>query len=216
MSDHTSSRLPLRPSIEQLRKQAKELLRDCKSKDAGSVSRIRRYKQRATDPQLADAQFALAREFGFESWPKLVASLEQHPADRRSAPHGLSTRGTLYQIDWKANRLEPRQPLSEHDWDTILGVLREHELTSLDAGGQMTDAVLERLSHQEQITCLRMAGCKQLTDVGVLHLARMPQLVELDLSDHPGGQLTDRGLDVLLAACRRAPPFPDVLAVRNQ
>ena len=34
MSDHTSSRLPVRPSIEQLRKQAKELLRDCKSKDA--------------------------------------------------------------------------------------------------------------------------------------------------------------------------------------
>ena len=134
-----------------------------------------------------------------------MASLEQHPADRRSAPHGLSTRGTLYQIDWKANQLAPRQPLSEQDWDTILGVLREHELTSLDAGGQMTDAVLERLSHQDQITCLRLGGCKQLTDVGVLHLARMPQLVELDLSDHPGGRLTDRGLDVLrsLPALRR-------------
>ena len=134
-----------------------------------------------------------------------MASLEQHPVDRRSAPHGLSTRGTLYQIDWKANQLAPRQPLSEQDWDTILGVLREHELTSLDAGGQMTDAVLERLSHQEQITCLRLGGCKQLTDVGVLHLARMPQLVELDLSDHPGGRLTDRGLDVLrsLPALRR-------------
>ena len=34
---------------------------------------------------------------------------------------------------------------------------------------------------------------------------RMPQLVELDLSDHPGGRLTDRGLDVLrnLPALRR-------------
>jgi hypothetical protein len=205
MSDHTSSRLPVRPSVEQLRKQAKELLRDCKSSEIGALDRVLRYKPRATDPQLADAQFALAREYGFESWPKLVASLEQHPADPRSAPHGLSTRGTLYQIDWKANQLAPRQPLSEQDWDTILSVMREHELTSLNAGGQMTDAVLERLSHQEQITCLRLGGCKQLTDEGVLNLARMPQLTELDLSDHPGGQLTDRGLEVLrsLPALRR-------------
>jgi hypothetical protein len=205
MSDQTSARLPVRPSLEQLRKQAKELLRDCKHKAAGALERVLRYKPGATDPQLADAQFALAREYGFESWPKLVANLKQHPADPRGAPHGLSTRGTLYQIDWKANRLAPRQPLSERDWDTILGVLSEHELTSMDAGGQMTDSVLERLSLQEQITCLRLGGCKQLTDRGVLHLARMPQLVELDLSDHPGGQLTDRGLEVLrnLPALRR-------------
>jgi hypothetical protein len=46
--------LPPRPSLEQLRKQAKERL--------------------ATLPQakLADAQFALARDYGFESWPKLL------------------------------------------------------------------------------------------------------------------------------------------------
>ena len=52
---------------------------------------------------------------------------------------------------------------------------------------------------------MRLGGCKQLTDDGVLNLARMPQLVELDLSDHPGGQLTDRGLEVLrsLPALRR-------------
>ena len=83
--------------------------------------------------------------------------------------------------------------------------MREHGLTSLNARGQMTDAVLERLSHLEQITCLNLGGSKRLTDDGLLHLGRMPQLVELDLSEYPGGRLTDRGLEVLrhLPALRR-------------
>lgn len=53
-----SSPLPARPSIEQLRKRAKERLA----------------VMRETEPsaKLADAQFLLAREHGFDSWPKLV------------------------------------------------------------------------------------------------------------------------------------------------
>jgi catechol 2,3-dioxygenase-like lactoylglutathione lyase family enzyme len=55
------SPLPARPSIEQLRKRAKERLT----------------VMRETDPvaKLADAQFLLAREHGFDSWPKLVDHL---------------------------------------------------------------------------------------------------------------------------------------------
>src|SRR6185503_9499606 len=70
-------------------------------------------------------------------------------------------------------------------------------LTSLNAREQMTDAVLERLSHHDQITSLNLGGSKRLTDDGLLHLGRMPRLVELDLSEYPGGRLTDRGLQVL-------------------
>jgi predicted enzyme related to lactoylglutathione lyase len=53
-----TSGLPARPSLEQLRKQAKERL----------------LALRADDPaaKLADAQFLIAREYGFESWPRLV------------------------------------------------------------------------------------------------------------------------------------------------
>src|SRR4051794_15278777 len=71
MSD-SLSHLPERPSLEQLRKQAKELLRDCRSGDATAIERVRRHKIHVTNPSLADAQFAVAREYGFESWPKLV------------------------------------------------------------------------------------------------------------------------------------------------
>src|ERR1041384_2662658 len=54
----SSPRLPARPSLEQLHKQAKERLEAMRGVDAGAT--------------LADAQYALAREYGFESWPRLV------------------------------------------------------------------------------------------------------------------------------------------------
>jgi hypothetical protein len=57
MSD-TPLTLPPRPSLEQLRKQAKE------RRDASPGA------------TLADAQFALARDYGFDSWPKLVHHVE--------------------------------------------------------------------------------------------------------------------------------------------
>ena len=59
------------------------------------------------------------------------------------------------------------------------------------------EAVKEVERITAEVTDLNLGGCKQLSDDGILHLARMPQLVELDLSDHPGGVITDRGLEVL-------------------
>src|SRR5262245_39672611 len=68
-----ASRLPARPSVEQLRKRAKELLRDLRAGHAAAVERIRGANLRpADDVSLADAQFVLAREHGFDSWAKLV------------------------------------------------------------------------------------------------------------------------------------------------
>jgi hypothetical protein len=65
------SRLPPRPSLEQLRKQAKE--------------RLARLRQ--TDPaaSLASAQHALAREYGFSSWPRLVRHVEAVRSSGRPA-----------------------------------------------------------------------------------------------------------------------------------
>ena len=69
------SRLPNRPSLVQLRKQAKELLQQSRNGDPSAIDRLRKYKPNVSDPILADAQFVLAREHGFESWPKLVQHL---------------------------------------------------------------------------------------------------------------------------------------------
>ena len=72
MSDSTPRRL----SLEQLRKQAKELLRQLHNGDPSALERLRKCKPNVSRPILADAQFILAREHGFESWPKLVHHLQ--------------------------------------------------------------------------------------------------------------------------------------------
>lgn len=85
MSNPTTP-LPARPSLEQLRKQAKELLRDFRANDPAAVARIRAHHPRIVSDRpvtLADAQLVLAREYGFGSWPKLKHHVEslQRPAD---------------------------------------------------------------------------------------------------------------------------------------
>ncbi len=285
------SRLPARPSLEQLRKQAKELLRDYRAGDATAASRIiaiippaqsdevtladaqfvlaREYGfeswaklmhhvvsinptdrlqlydrlvkdivlvcrsddaealQRIADllgrtypypdrrtqlEQLlialrgpssriaeitpADAQLIVAREFGFDSWAKMAESIAQPPGDPRSAPLGMSSTPPFYKIDWKENKIEPRPPMSGKDWDTIFDVMKELQITGLNANGQMTDEALEVLSQLEFVTHLNLGGSKHVTDAGLQHLARMPQLRELDLSGWEC-TFTDHGLEVL-------------------
>src|ERR1022692_197934 len=76
MSD-SASRLPARASLEQLQKQAKELLRQYRAGESTAIERFRTASPRPDDPELpqeatlAGAQFAIAREYGFESWAKL-------------------------------------------------------------------------------------------------------------------------------------------------
>ena len=60
----------------------------------------------------------------------------------------------------------------------------------------MTDAVLARVAELDLVTRLNLGGSRELTDDGLLHLARMPQLEHLDLNE-TRGKLTDRGLEVL-------------------
>ena len=57
-----SRNLPNRPNLEFLKKEAKSLLETLQRSDPAA--------------QLADAQYALAREYGFNSWPKLKAHVE--------------------------------------------------------------------------------------------------------------------------------------------
>lgn len=82
MSDSTP-RLPARPSLAQLRKQAKELLKQLRNGDPSAIERLRKHKPNVSAPILVDAQFVIALEHGFESWPRLVhhiqaPAVEQH------------------------------------------------------------------------------------------------------------------------------------------
>lgn len=64
--------LPVRPNLDQLKHQAKDLLRDMK-------------RERA-DAKLADAQFALARSYGIANWPRLVKACRLVDAIWRDDP----------------------------------------------------------------------------------------------------------------------------------
>jgi len=65
--------LPPQPSLEQLRKQAKDLLEDYRRDQPAAVAEVQRF-ERTPDPAsfaLHDAQRVLARAYGYESWTKL-------------------------------------------------------------------------------------------------------------------------------------------------
>lgn len=156
-------------------------------------------KNHGADPAnfgYADAQRLVARQYGFGGWDKLVESIARPPSAPRSDPLGLSTSPPFYKIDRKNDTLEPRPPLSDNDWDTIFSVMKELGITGLDAGGQMTDAAMARLPQLDHVTRLSLGGSKRLTDTGLQHLARMPQLEKLDLSGWEM-QITDAGLEGL-------------------
>ncbi|CAN5669583.1 hypothetical protein BH18ACI4_BH18ACI4_02810 [soil metagenome] len=67
--------LPVRPKLDQLKQQAKELLRDFRSSDPLAAATLKKYHPKNVEPletKLADAQFVLARSYGLPSWARLV------------------------------------------------------------------------------------------------------------------------------------------------
>jgi len=66
------------PDIDQLRRQARALLEAYRAQSPDAVLEVDAYHRTATLDTFAlhDAQFVLARSYGFESWPKLKAGVE--------------------------------------------------------------------------------------------------------------------------------------------
>ena len=82
----TTRQLPPRPSVEQLKRQAKELLHAAQAKDPSALARVRALPAFSTisDAELArllfalhDAQSVIAREHGFDSWNALRERVEE-------------------------------------------------------------------------------------------------------------------------------------------
>jgi hypothetical protein len=270
-----SKSLPARPSLEQLQKQAKELLRQYRAGETIARQRIHSANPGRThrEAALADAQFALAREYGFETWAMLKHSVEagklklldryEQMAEELAAAYNAIDSGAIQRlnavlgtslspdqlraqvqqrlrplageegldsasarllvarlydfeswsdlvkgvtlpaatpvaafckIDSQHGTIELRPPLLDEDWDAIVDAMRELRITSLNAGGQMTDAALERLGRVDLLTSLNLAGSKRITDAGLRHLRDLPRLERLDLT---GCSITDAGLEVL-------------------
>ncbi|HLH53550.1 MAG TPA: ankyrin repeat domain-containing protein [Verrucomicrobiae bacterium] len=85
-----SKKLPARPSLEQYKKQAKDLLKSAKSgrretlqitlqrikKDHPRLGRLTDLELQGAQLALSDAQLVIAREHGFESWPRFAKHID--------------------------------------------------------------------------------------------------------------------------------------------
>jgi ankyrin repeat protein len=82
------------PDLEQLKRQAKELLEAYRASSSQAVDEVNAYHHTATPEMFAlhDAQFVLARSYGFESWPKLKAEIDGVTASKL---HEAVERGDL-------------------------------------------------------------------------------------------------------------------------
>ncbi len=134
-----------------------------------------------------EARLVIARNAGFANWDLFVHTVAV----------GTVTNMQPYSITRKDNRIGPRKLLTDSEWDDLIGVMKEHRITRLDARGFATDKALARIAELDFLTDLNLGGSREVSDDGLLLLARLPQLRSLNLSEYPGGKLTDRGLEVL-------------------
>jgi len=127
-----SRQLPPRPNLEYLRKEAKDLLETLLRQDQSA--------------KLSDAQHALAREYGFASWPALKASVE----DRRAAfDQGARLFAGVWKVDLARSQ---RHPANQFQSATIV----------FDVDGQdlrMSDVFVDEAGREEQhVNTIRADG----------------------------------------------------------
>lgn len=133
-----------------------------------------------------DARLHVALDHGFATWHALEAEVGTWPAHSVMAHSPVRVRA--------GNGDDAPLVIETRNWTDALAALADHPGAVLDGGGQVTDRVLEQISQFESLEQLHLGNCKALTDDGIAHLARLPRLRVLDLSQTG---VTDRGLAVL-------------------
>src|SRR5215470_14964301 len=122
------SQLPDRPDLDQLRRQARELHRAAAGGDAGALGRLGDVTGNVT---LSAAQLAIARDYGFPSWPRLKAEVERRRAAAghhnqaghhdQARPAGESTpppvKSWEQMREWAARLLESRTGEDVQAWN---------------------------------------------------------------------------------------------------
>jgi hypothetical protein len=106
----TTSKLPARPSLESLRKQAKKLARDIVAGDEVAIARARAHLPHAGLPlSQRDAQRVLAREYGFAGWKDLLKEVKQRLGGR---------------LEWAVS--EARRIVHDNDVERLRQLLAEY------------------------------------------------------------------------------------------
>jgi ankyrin repeat protein len=134
--------LPERPSLEQQKKLAKELLAEFRRGNPAAAERIRAALPDKSRIGLMDAQFVLAREYGFQSWSALVAHIESVAVSELSLAdrfkRGVNTRDAAALRRLKPSRAELQSIVNE----PIFGFDSPALVTATDSI-DVADALLE-------------------------------------------------------------------------
>jgi hypothetical protein len=135
-------RLPVRPNLEQLKHQAKDLLGAIRAGDPAAIAELEEYHPDKRDParvKLADAQLVLARSYEAPSWTRLVRACELIDAIWRDDvavvrdlitknPHLLREHATIRDSNWGP----PMSYAANLGRDRIIDALLELGATDLE------------------------------------------------------------------------------------
>ncbi len=150
---------PVFPDLEQLRHQAKDLLRAVRRGDPAAVADLRTYHPERPDPtaaRLADAQLVLARSYGAPSWPRLVQSCELIAAIRRDDVEGVRALVTRH-----PNLLHENAGIRNANWGPPMSFAanlgRDRIIEMLHALGAVDHAhAFDRAALQSQVGTARL------------------------------------------------------------
>jgi ankyrin repeat protein len=209
---------PVRPNLDQLKRQAKELLRDFRENDAGAVHAFQKHQVThldALNAKLADAQFVLARSYGLADWPRLVIACRMTDAIWRGDVE------TVRQLVTARPQLlhEAARGLPDSNWgppmsyaanvgqDAIVRMLRDLGATDLQhafdraclQGKIDTARRLYQMGARPQPGCV-LGPCETLNDAGLAFLLELGA----DFADANGDHFAPVAL-LLQTYCR----YPD-------
>lgn len=209
--------LPVRPNLDQLRRQAKDLLRALKAGDSEAASALARLHPRrpvASAAKLADAQLVLARQYGVASWPRLVLACRMTAAicgdDLATVRDLVLTHPELLDEDArgvKGNWGPPMSYAANLGRDAIIDLL--HGLGAKDLGFAFDRACLQgRLATARKLYDLGarpragavMGPCETLNADGLAFLIDLGTAI----ADEQGDPLAPLGL-ILQTYCRNPP-----------
>jgi ankyrin repeat protein len=208
---------PVRPNLDQLKHQAKDLLRAVHQNDPAAVAELRKHhpKQGAidvADAKLADVQAALARSYGLTSWPRLVAACRMTDAIWRGEAE------TVRLLIRKDPRLlhESARGVPDSNWgppmsyaanlgqDAIIAMLREmgaedlqHAFDRACLQGQIETARRLHKMGARVLPGMVMGPCETLNAEGLAFLLELGA----ELSDEHGDRLAPVAL-LLQTYCR--------------
>jgi hypothetical protein len=205
---------PVRPNLEQLKHQAKDLLRAIKQGESSALAELQKHHPKTITPEnakLADAQFTLARSYGLPSWPRLVTACRMTDAiwsgDMDTVRELVLKDPRLLHDDARglpSNWGPPMSYAANIGQDKIIHMLRE--LGAKDLQHAFDRACLQgKLETARQLYAMgarpeanaMMGPCETLSDKGLAFLLALGT----PLSDKDGNRLAPVGL-LLQTYCR--------------